>query len=135
MTRKKKRPPLQSKRQAVTDDSGWTHITKGPKGVINTAQTKILLQQEKIRREGLSLEAYAHKFENYYQPRWRESSCFRKLEAIIENEMLTQGKGKGERNVEITKCVCLGLGSPTAGVEVSSWELAALISILEILGM
>ena len=128
MTRKKK-PPLQSKRHAVTDDSGWTHITKGPKSTINTQYTKRLLQQQKIRRESLSLEAYSDKFEKYYTPKWRESSCFRSLESILEQDVLS-----ANNTITITRCVCLGLGSPTAGVEVSSWELAALISMLEILG-
>ena len=37
-------------------------------------------------------------------------------------------------NVAVTQCICLGLGSVTAGSESSSYELAALISILGILG-
>ena len=129
MTRKKK-PPPQSKRHAVTDNSGWTQITKGPKSTNDTQHTKRLLQQEKIRRESLSLEAYSDRFEKYYTPKWRESSCFRNLESILEQDVLS-----ANNTVTITRCVCLGLGSPTAGVEVSSWELAALISILEILGI
>lgn len=129
MTRKKK-PPPQSKRHAVTDNSGWTHITKGPKSTIDTQHTIRLLQQEKIRRESLSLEACSDKFEKYYTPKWRESSCFRNLESTLEQDVLS-----ANNTITITRCVCLGLGSPTAGVEVSSWELAALISILEILGI
>ncbi|KAL2044017.1 hypothetical protein N7G274_003538 [Stereocaulon virgatum] len=128
MTRKQK-PAPQSKRHAVTDDTGWTHITKGPKSTINTQRTKRLLQQETIRREPLSLEPYSQKFKTHYTPRWRESSCFQKLKPILEDATRT-----GASNPRITQCVCLGLGSPTAGVEASSWELAALLSLLEILG-
>ena len=128
MTRKQK-PPPQSKRHAITDDTGWTHITKGPKSAVNTQRTKRLLQHESIRRESLSLETYSQKFKNHYTPRWLESTCYTKLKNILEDNVLP-----GTSNVKITNCVCLGLGSPTAGVEVSSWELAALVSLLEILG-
>jgi len=48
---------------------------------------------------------------------------------VLEYSVLTS------RVVKLERCVCLGLGSFTGGatVEASLWELAALVSILEIL--
>jgi len=48
---------------------------------------------------------------------------------VLEYSVLTS------RLVKLERCVCLGLGSFTGGttVEAGLWELAALVSILEIL--
>lgn len=128
MTRRKKSPP-QRKLQQITDSSGWTHIIKGPPGIIDPQTTDLhLKEQGKSTVTKYTLETYLDRFRKHYVPIWRESQCFKRLSRILEQEILPTG------NLTITQCICLGLGSMTAGSESSSYELAALISMLEILG-
>ena len=128
MTRRKK-PPPQRKIQQVTDSSGWTHVVKGPPGIINPETTGIRLEYQKSTETRYTLETYLDKFRKHYAPIWRESTCFKSLARMIEQAILPA------ENIIITQCICLGLGSMTAGSENSSHQLAALISILEILGI
>lgn len=131
MTRRKK-PPPQRKIQQVTDASGWTHVIKGPPGIIINTQTTTgtRLEDGKPAESRYTLETYLARLRTHYTPIWRESNCFKSLSRTFEQDILLPA----ENNVTITQCVCLGLGSMTAGSESSSYELAALISILEILG-
>lgn len=128
MTRRKK-PPPQSKTQRITDSSGWTHVVKGPRGIIDPKTTGRRLEHGKQVGTTHTLETYLDRFRKHFTPIWRESDCFRSLFRIFEQEILPAD------NLLITQCVCLGLGSMTAGSESSSYQLAALISLLEILGM
>lgn len=128
MTRRKK-PPPQRKLQQVTDSSGWTHVVKGPPGIINPRTTGVRLERGKSSETKYTLETYLVKFREHYAPIWRESTCFKSLSRILEQAILPA------ENIIVTQCICLGLGSMTAGPESSSYELAALISILEILGI
>lgn len=127
MTRRKK-PPPQRKLQQITDSSGWTHVIKGPPGIINAQTTGIHLEHVKSTRSKYTLETYLDRVRKHYAPIWRGSNCFKSLSRIFEQDILRA------ENINITQCVCLGLGSMTAGSESSSYELAVLISILEILG-
>ena len=127
MTRRKK-PPPQSKLQHITDASGWTHVIKGPSGIVDPGTTDIRLQHGKATETKYTLETYLDRFRNHYTPTWRESSCFKSLTRIFEQDILPA------ENILISQCICLGLGSMTAGSESSSYELAALLSMLEILG-
>lgn len=80
--------------------------------------------------EGLTLEKVVEIHDKCLR-RWRESDCLTNLERILKKEVLTS------KNLLITRCVCLGLGSLTKlfGDRSKSWyELATLISVLEILG-
>ena len=122
MTRKKKRPS-QSKRQKVTDSSGWTHIIKGP---TNTPSPRRRMPPDQIQ-PSITLKEYTDKFHAKNIPHWKESSCFKKLTRILEEEILAA------ENVTISRCVCLGLGSLTAGTLASSYELATFMSVLETL--
>lgn len=126
MTRRKK-PPPQRKIQQVTDSSGWTHVIKGPSGIINPGTTYKRLQYGKSTETKYTLETYLDKFREHYAPIWRESTCFKSLSNTFEQNILPA------ENITITQCICLGLGSMTTGSECSSYELAALITILEIL--
>ena len=126
MTRRKK-PPPQRKLQQITDSSGWTHVVKGPPGIISPRTTGLRLDNGKSLETKFTLETYLDRFRNHYDPIWRESSCFKSLSRLFEQEILPAEN-------RITQCICLGLGSMTAGSESSSYQLAALISILEILG-
>jgi hypothetical protein len=127
MTRKKK-PLPQKKRQQVVDASGWTHVIKAPNNKVGD-QHSILVSQQRPSSSNTSftLETYLDKFHNHYIPRWWESSCFKNLKRIFEQGVLLAEQTK------ITNCVCLGLGSMTAGFETPSFELAALMSMLEML--
>ena len=127
MTRSKK-PPPQRKVHQVTDSAGWTHVIKGPRGTIDPKATDIHLQHVKSTETAYTLETYLDRFYQHHLPIWRASDCFRSLTRLLEQHVLTLG------NIAITRCICLGLGSLTAGSQSSSYELAALVSILEILG-
>lgn len=127
MTRRKKLPP-QHKTQQVTDSSGWTHVVKGPPGIIDPRSTKIRLEDGKSTESKYTLETYLDRFQKHYAPIWKESNCFKSLSRTFEQTILLLD------NTTITQCICLGLGSMTAGSESSSYELAALTSMLEILG-
>ena len=129
MTRRKKPPPQQHKRQQLTDSSGWTHIIKGPPSIIDPKSTSTRLSHaRKSTSTNYTLETYLDKFHNHYLPIWKSSTCFKSLSRIFEQEILP-----AQKNIRITQCVCLGLGSMTTGLESSSFELAALTSMLEIL--
>lgn len=127
MTRRKK-PPPQRKLQQITDPSGWTHVIRGPPGIINSRTTDIRLELGESTDTKYTLETYLDRFRKHYLPTWRKSNCFKNLSRILDQDILPA------ENILITQCICLGLGSMTAGLESSSYELAALISILEILG-
>lgn len=129
MTRRKK-PPPQHKLRQITDSSGWTHVIKGPPGITDPKTTNLHLDHGKRTETNYTLETYLDKFQNHYVPIWRKSECFKNLSRIFEQEILPTIP-----NMQITQCICLGLGSMTTGSEDSSHELAALISMLEILGI
>ena len=126
MSRKKK--PPQAKRQQVTDSSGWTHIIRGPKAEM-TSISRLTTERSET---SLTVEAYTEKFWTKYNDQWQQSACLHTLEVMLFHFM-DQGIG-GSAKVSLTKCVCLGLGSLTVGLPSSSFELAALRSILECLG-
>lgn len=121
MTRKKKHPP-QNKHHQITDSSGWTHIIKGLKGSMATIRE--LTNEPPI----MSLEAYANLFRTVYRPHWQASACLQSLTRVFEEKILSAD------HLTITKVVCLGLGSLTTGGLTPSYEFAALLSILELLG-
>jgi hypothetical protein len=124
MTRKKK-TSAQQKRQQVTDSSGWTHVLKGARSI--TA----LFPTSPFHRLGTSLtvEAYSKEFQMLYSTHWLKSTCLPSLRSVFEQDVLTADR------VILTKCVCLGLGCLTAGTLDSSFQLAALITMLEMLSM
>ena len=135
MTRRKK-PPPHPKRQHITDSSGWTHVIKGPPSTIAHLKTTALRRSHETSPSSTnySLETYLDKFHNHYLPTWKSSACFKHLSRMFEQETLSSAgekKKKKKKKIKITQCVCLGLGSMTTGSESSSYELAALMSILE----
>ena len=131
MSHGKSRPKhTQQKRFQVTDTTGWTHIIKGSRSQSNQQHLLSTSLQPTEISEGLTLEKVLEKHETCTR-RWRESDCLKEVERILHEEVLTSNK------VIITRCVCLGLGSLTRayGETANSWyELATLISVLEILG-
>lgn len=127
---RRKKPPPQRKLQQITDASGWTHVIKGPPGTRDLKITDLNPEYPTSKEATYTLETYLDRFRTHYTPSWKQSDCFKNLSRIFEQDILPS------ENIQITQCVCLGLGSMTAfGSENSSYELAALISMLEILGM
>lgn len=131
-SRKEKQGP--KKRLQITDESGWTHITKGTvkqKRQPTSSNWSYLLHTEPRPSEipqGMTLREVVQSFSKYTKI-WKESLCLKNLETLLKDQVLVS-------DVRMTKCVCLGLGSLTGGydTEASYFELAALVSILEILG-
>ena len=74
-------------------------------------------------------ESYGELFRAKYFPRWQESPCLQNITRIFEQSILTS------KDITITKCVCLGLGSLTAdfNMDTSSYEFAAFISMVDLL--
>lgn len=131
----RKRPPQgPQKRHQVTDDSGWTHITRGtikqPRRQPPTSNAPI--EKSSLRPAeippGLTIQKVRQNF-NHHLKIWKASTCFLELRKVIERQVFAS------HAVKIDRCVCLGLGSFTGGrtVEASMYELAALVSIFEIL--
>lgn len=126
---RKKKLPSQQKRQQVVDSQGWTHIIKGPNNHVSAQYANTALHRRLSNTNmSFTLETYLSKLQNHYIARWNESSCFNNLSRIFEQYISTIG------TTSIANCVCLGLGSITAGVETPGFELAALMSMLKILG-
>ena len=127
---RRKKPPPQRKLQQITDSSGWTHVIKGPPGTGDLKLTELHPEYPRFNETTYTLETYLDRFRTHYTPIWRQSDCFKNLSRIFEQDILPT------ENMQITQCICLGLGSMTAfGSENSSYELAALISMLEMLGI
>lgn len=122
---RKKKSSAQQKRQQVTDPSGWTHIVKGPQS--NMASISIPPFQR--LETSFTVEDYSNQFQKLYTTHCQASPCMSSLKSVFEQDILT-----AERII-LTKCVCLGLGSLTMGTPDSSYQLAALITMLEILSM
>ncbi|KAK0513438.1 hypothetical protein JMJ35_004424 [Cladonia borealis] len=137
----KRSTPQKQKRTRTTSPSGWTHITKGPTPHLPPHHTTAL-QHAHVHSHSASspsnstdLEAYISKFRNYYVPQWLASTCHNNLSSLFRNEIVPSTT---RHNRRITNCICLGLGSFTStsssststAVANSSWQLAALLSIV-----
>ena len=127
-TSRKKRPG-QKKRIQTTDDQGWTHVSKGTNR--SKYQRRYSFSDEKLSPtaipRGLTIQDVNISF-NRCLKIWINSLCLKKLQDSIKDTILAS-------DIEITSCVCLGLGSLTGGKfpETGFFELAALVTILEFL--
>lgn len=114
------------KRLEVTDGSGWTHVVKGRASVLDasilTSPFQVLQRADKIPLE-LVAENHARCLDL-----WKASDCWNLVADFLENTILSS------RDTCLTSCVCLGLGSLSGGRQSSRYELAALVSILQLLG-
>lgn len=122
---RKRKPSARQKRQEVTDPSGWTHIVKGPQSTMASISTRPFQRLE----TSFTVEDYSNQFQKLYTTHWQASPCLSSLKRVFEQDILTA------QRIILTKCVCLGLGSLTMGTPDSSYQLAALITMLEILSM
>lgn len=120
------------KRIQVTDPSGWTHIIRGSKAQKKQSYIKPMahLKPQEVDANMTSLEQASTRLRGYACD-WEKSECREKMQRIMEEDVLMSDK------VNISSCVCLGLGSLTGvnGSKSSWYELVTLIWILEILGM
>ena len=127
--KKHKHPNPQPKRIQVTDTSGWTHIIKGSSSQRNQLhiQPMALLKPKEIDPT-LTMERLDQLLRACTRL-WEESECCGKIRTMLKQKLMES------ENINITSCVCLGLGSLAGidGVKASWYELAALISILNIL--
>jgi hypothetical protein len=124
-TRKAKQKRLQ-----VTDTAGWTHILKGSQA--QKKQTRLTPMDRPRPTEvphGLTVKQAGAILERYRKS-WEASTHYAQVKDCVERQLV-------QLEVEsIARCVCLGLGSMTGNAsDESSWyQLAFLISMLEILG-
>lgn len=127
--KKHKKPNQQPKRVEVTDSSGWTHIIKGSKSQRDQLQIKPMAHLKPQEIDPALTEERLHSLLGKYTREWEESECFGKVKTMLEQQAMNSDK------VNITSCVCLGLGSVAGidGAKASWYELVALISILDIL--
>lgn len=133
-TSRRKHPKGPQKRIQVTDANGWTTVTKGVRQqnnrqpVVSDGSTRVEPLLPSTIPPGLTYQEVKENFQRYLRI-WKASSCFIALKEVLKQSVLTS------RAVKLERCVCLGLGSLTGGgtVDASCWELAALVSILEIL--
>jgi len=130
-TSRRKPPKVPRKRIQISDASGWTTIIKGSKPQQHhqplVFSAPVAAGPSGIPA-GLTIQKVNDTFQRYLKP-WKQSDCYKELKNVLEQSVLTS------QVVKLERCVCLGLGSFTGGatVEASLWELAALVSILEIL--
>lgn len=120
------------KRIRVTDPSGWTHIIRGSKAQKKQSYIKPMahLKPREVAANMTTVEKACMRLKGYAGD-WEKSECREKMEEMMEEDVLMSDK------VNISNCVCLGLGSLTGvnGSKSSWYELVTLIWILEILGM
>ena len=127
MTRKKKTTP-HSKIHQMSGSDGWTHVIKGPKSYLSAHPPYLLDHPPKGEADSAhALQKYIFDFTTKHQPHWLQSQCCRDLTRILRDDVVFP------KGIVLTKCVCLGLGSLNARYRSSSYQLAALISIFEIL--
>ena len=106
----------------ITDSSGWTHIVHGPSNAIHT---KYIGSHNKTQRtpDSTPLDQVSENHARYLDL-WKKSDCWRRLADFIQNTVVQR------KDLRLTKCICLGLGSVSAGRVSSKHELAALVTIL-----
>lgn len=142
-------PAHSSKRVEITDSSGWTHITSrnlaisskrgGKKGFSqgddndNDDDELQLLPAEAPPR--LTLAELKRQYEAHSQ-QWKSSQTWKRLQRALQSQV-----GAVARTLQ--NVVCIGLGSPSGFVRggwvdrrsVALYQLAALVSVLDMLGL
>lgn len=136
-----------AKRLEITDDEGWTHVTKSNAPVARKFKTKARLNTVKPIQLESSTEPLLSPAEApprttivqlrkqyaVHLERWKSSSAWECAQTILQNQ--------GSRSVKsLRNVVCIGLGSPS-GLVRGGWvdrrsvaldQLAALNSILDV---
>lgn len=133
------------KRVEITDASGWTHVTSSSLAVSSSKrgfrqgleddgdEQLCLLPAEPPPR--LTLAELKRQYETHSQ-QWKSSSTWERLQRALQSQA-----GAVARTLQ--NVVCIGLGSPSGFVRggwvdrrsVALYQLAALVSVLEMLGL
>lgn len=114
-----------NKRVEVTDSSGWTHVLHGRRNVRKTC--KLSSQLDTLRlSDKIPLEQVVKDHARCVDL-WKGSECWKNLATLLHRDVLSPQQRR------LTSCVCLGLGSLSAGKASSKYEMAALVSILHLL--
>ena len=142
---------LWSKRQEILDPNGWTHVVKtAPKNISQDLKLGLSLLRNKPDidgatcsptevPDGLTVEMAREKYASYLA-RWNNTRYCQDLQRDFKNIILPVN------HLEITQCICLGLGSffakshffslfEGAAVRESFSQLLALVTMLDVLSM
>ena len=128
-------------RRHVEDGNGWTYVVRGP--VQKSCNGEIVgpdntgghsLREPPIGTKNRLALDKAQKLYAGITRKWKETACWQELERTFQQQVL------GLESLQITTCICLGLGSLTseklyARPQTSMYQLAALESMLELLGI
>lgn len=109
----------------ISDSSGWTHVVRGQRIGHSRDGHQPILEAQPFP-DGMTVPNLVEK-QKRYETIWRSSQCCNTLMLLLKNDILSS------KNFHITQCICLGLGSISAGRASSNYELAALVVVLEIL--
>ena len=136
-SRKKKLTETRNRRVEVANADGWTTITTtrarnrqpvtrtGPGNAATKPSPEAAVASDDVRSmEGLGAEYLRH------WTIWEASECRRRLEVALRR------LSTSSPTTEIDRCVCLGLGSlvSTSHMKNSLYQLACLLSILDVIG-
>ena len=127
MSKKAQRKDPSRKRLEITDASGWTHVVKGKKTNLNPDILSKGIQSLRISNDistNTTHESLLRTFK-YCQSQWLSSPCWSELESFLRASVLPR------KDIQINKCICLGLGCLTTDRQAPKYQLAALLSILE----
>jgi len=143
----------------ITDDSGWTHVTSTTSLITSPSSTRggrrrrrgggdddeninnaeeekfLLLPAEPPAR--LTLAGLKRQYEMHSQ-QWKSSRTWERLQQVLQS----QSQAAAAVKKSLDNVVCIGLGSPSGFVRggwvdrrsVALYQLAALVSVLELLG-
>lgn len=114
--------------QYFTDANGWTHVRSKRPQLLAKREERI---GKAAQDKALNLEKVLNKYRGYVH-HWEKSTCYSDTVAIFDNELLKL------EDLQITSCLCTGLGSLTrwhdGSPAASFWQVAALETILGLLG-
>jgi hypothetical protein len=137
---------VKQKRIQVDGEDGWTHITTTSSGSNKPRKNKPkskapIFHDQLLPAEtpaSLTFPGLEEQFQ-LHKRRWEESECHVTVKRGLERALLWSNAGSGRRKRRISKCVCIGLGSPSGFLRggwvdrrgISLYQLAGLVSMLE----
>ncbi|KAK2733341.1 hypothetical protein FQN57_002161 [Myotisia sp. PD_48] len=133
--KQKSKPRFPRTRTTIVDQNGWTHIASR-RGNSNLSQVHDQLIPAEIP-SGLTIEKLTEQFIRH-KKMWQESQTWKALESAI---LRTTDRTSMTTITATWNCVCIALGSPSGLLRgghvdrrgISLFQLAALVSILEVL--
>ena len=113
--RKVNRPSTTTKH--ITDSEGWTHIVKGAPPA--QSSDAILSSLKSLSLDAVLTPAEVSVQQSRYTSFWADSLCCRNLANTLSNDVPLD-------SLEMSQCICLGLGSVVNGRHSPRHQLAAL---------